>query len=681
MYFYPFPSAGTVYTATSGSMPGLEFPESVTGGFMKLRFTLFFLILFMLSSSVSPYTVRTEMVAMRDSVKLATDIYQPVTSAPPWPVILLRTPYKRSSAMDPVVALFVCNFMHYTLVVQNTRGRFESEGIDSLYFSDGWGPVRDGYDTVQWLESQAWCNGKIGSWGASALGMTQYFMAGSAPPALDCCCVMVAAANLYEDALFYGGVYRESLVDGWLGGNDAEHLIRFFSEHPLYEPMYDRINLLTRLDSVPLPILHVGGWHDIFIQGQINVFEGLQAYGGPGARGEQKLIVGPWIHYMTEEAAGDLKFPDSQSAAWLGIMLDWFDYYLKDGTDPSVAEMPAVQYYLMGDPDLSDGPGNRWISTDVWPPEYQTVPLYLHRDGLLSVRMPEETAPADSFTFDPADPVRTNGGRNLNIPAGSKDQRESETRSDVLVYTTPPLEDSVIVTGPVTVTLYASSDAVDTDFSAKLCDVYPDGRSMLVADGILRARHRFSLTDENFLEPGDITSFEIDLWSTAVAFAPDHCIRVDISSSNYPRFSVNPNTGEPFRQETELKIANQIIYHNAAFPSSLNLPVISGLESRIQAKTPVQPRTVRMGQNYPNPFNSQTWIPVRIPDGRTPCRLKVTDILGRSVYAWDLSGMTGDIRILWHGKNQQGECVPTGVYVLQLTGENVKLIRKLVFMQ
>ncbi|MBN1781570.1 CocE/NonD family hydrolase [bacterium] len=641
---------------------------------------LFLLLFFALFSPVMAYTVRSEMVPMRDNIRLATDIYQPVTSKPPWPVILLRTPYNKSSAMDPTVALLVCNFMHYAIVVQNTRGRYQSEGIDSLYFSDGWGVIQDGFDTVSWLETQSWCNGRIGTWGASALGITQYLLAGSAPPGLDCCVVMVAASNLYEDALFYDGVYRESMVDGWLGGNQAGHLIDFFSEHPMYEPMYDRLNLMTRLNAVQVPVLHVGGWHDIFIQGQINAFQGLQEQGGAGARGRQKIVIGPWEHDIAKDTCGELRFPNSSSLSWLGVMLDWFDFYLKD-TDEPQPDMPAVRYYLMGDADSPGGPGNRWIQSDTWPP-YTSVPFYFHSEGLLSLAIPPEQDSPDAFVFDPEDPVPTAGGRNLNIPAGSRDQRSVEEREDVLVYTTEPLMDSLVITGPVYVTLFACSDATDTDFTAKLCDVYPDGRSMLVADGAVRARHRNSLSEENFLNPGEIAEFTIDLWSTALAFAPGHCIRVDISSSNSPRFAVNPNTGEPFRKETSSRIANQTVFHDAGMASALMLPVVGTVPACVEITgTSAMPGCAALLPCSPNPFNGTTAISVRIPAAVNRTRLHIVDIRGRLVKSWHLSDRTGEVRLLWNGEDNEGREVPSGVYIVCLPDELKQRTQKVILLQ
>ena len=628
------------------------------------------------------FTVKTEMVCMRDSVCLATDIYQPVTSKSPWPVILMRTPYNRASAMNPTLAFVVCDLMHYAVVIQNTRGRYGSEGIDSLYFSDGWGKNRDGYDTVEWIASRAWSNGKIGTWGASALGMTQYLLAGAAPPSLDCCVVMVAASNFYEDALFFGGVYREAMVDGWLNGNNASHLVDFFSGHALYEPLYDHLNLLTRLDSVRVPILHIGGWHDIFVQGQINAFTGLQEAGGPGACGSQKLIIGPWVHGMTNEQTGDLSFPNSNAYESLLEMLDWFDFYLKGNTE-NLNEMPAVRYYLMGDPDLPDSPGNRWISAPAWPPEYTTVPLYFRAGERLSFDPPGDEEGSGSFLFDPEDPVPTIGGRNLNIPAGAMDQREAESRSDVLIYTSDFIRDSLVITGPVSVTLFASTDALDTDFTAKLCDVYPDGRSMLVADGIIRARFRETVREERFIIPGEIYEYQIDLWSTALAFAPEHRIRVSVSSSNSPRFAVNTNTGEPFRKETGHVIAQQTIFYSDRFPSALNLPVVSGYDpgTGICHNTLPVSRSFELAQNYPNPFNGSTRIPLRLQAGAGAARLVITDLKGRKIRSWNLTRQQGEIEVIWEGDNENGSRCPSGVYMVRLIHGASVLMRKMILLQ
>lgn len=635
---------------------------------------LLFLIFFF-SPDIHAFDKKTLMVPMRDGIRLATDLYRPYIGIGPWPTILIRTPYGKQKAMNDVIAAFLTDFYRYALVIQDTRGRFDSEGLDSLYFADGWGRKQDGYDTVEWIAQQTWSNQKVGTWGASALGITQYLLAGAAPPHLTCCLVMVAASNLYEDAIFYGGAYRRSLVDGWLQGHGSEHLIDFFVQHPNYEPVYDTVNLTTRYDSVNVPILHIGGWHDIFIQGQINAFCGIQDRGRPNAKGNQKLLIGPWVHDITSSTCGELSFPDAGILDLITQTVNWFDYWLK-GEDNGIAQSPTVRYYLMGDADQADSPGNQWVERDDWPPPSTPTPFYLRQGGVLTTVAPTASEIPDEFDYDPDDAVPTIGGRNLNIPAGSYDQRSVESRPDVLVYTTDSLTDSLTVVGGITVTLWASSDALDTDFTAKLCDVYPDGRSMLVADGIVQARHRNSISTEELLTPGQIYEFTIDLWSTAIVFAPGHCIRLSISSSNFARFEKNPNTGEPFRQNTTSLIAHQTIFHDPDRPSDLILPVVSASGTRVASAESTAPVRPILEQNVPNPFNDETLISIHFPTppnanliNQRKARLEIFDLRGRCLKHWTLSPQPGDrITLRWRGDDQGGRSLPSGIYLCRFTG-------------
>lgn len=648
--------------------------------FLVFLFTLF-------HAALHAFQKQTLMVPMRDGIRLATDVYRPSLGDGPWPTILIRTPYGKQSAMDDWIALFLTDIYKYSLVVQDTRGRYASEGADSMFFHDGWGRLRDGYDTVEWIAEQSWCSGKIGTWGASALGITQYLLAGAAPPHLTCSFVMVAASNLYEDALFYGGEYRRSLVDQWLEKNGSGHLVDFFEQHPNYEPLYDVVNLSTRYDSVDVPIFHVGGWHDIFVQGQINAFCGIQQNGGPNAAGYQKLLIGPWVHDPTS-ACGELTFPDAGVDDYLNEMVQWFDYWLK-GINNGIDQFPDVTYYLMGDADRTDGHGNRWVEREDWPPPTSPVKFYLGQDGLLGRQTPSDYEPADEYTYDPDDPVPTVGGRNLNIPAGSYDQRSVESRPDVLVYTTDPLLDPLTVVGRVTVTLWASSDAVDTDFTAKLCDVYPDGRSMLVADGIVQARHRDTVWEEEFLAPGQIYEFTIDLWSTAIVFEPEHRIRLSISSSNFERFETNPNTGEPFRQNTGSIPAHQVVYHDPDHLSALVLPVVDTTGTLVAASESSVPQRPVLEQNYPNPFNDETMISLRFPDffdgkrvSSQSVRLSIFDLLGRRVRSWELAPRPGErIVYRWSGDDENGVHLPSGIYVCRLMYGSRVETRKITLMK
>ncbi len=648
------------------------------------------LLIFFLSSrhAISAFHKEMVMVPMSDGIRLATDIYRPTTEDGPWPTVLVRTPYDREYAVNDLLVGTLTDLRHYTLVIQNTRGRFDSEGVDSLYFSDGWGRIRDGYDTVEWIARQSWSNGKIGGWGASGPGIAQYLLAGAAPPHLLCSLIMVAASNLYEDALFYGGAYRRSLVDNWLQDNDSGQFIDYFVQNPNYGNIYDIVNLATRYDSVKIPIYHVGGWQDIFIQGQINAFTGIQEHGGPGAAGYQRLLIGPWVHNLFSTNSGELTFPNASILPMINGMIDWFDYWLKDENRTN-NERPRVRYYLMGDADQADGPGNRWVEREDWPPSSTPSLYYLHEGGLLSPELPIESELPEAFDYNPENPVPTVGGRNLSLPAGSFDQRSVESRPDVLVYTSDPLLDSLMVVGRVTVTLWASSDGPDTDFTAKLCDVYPDGRSMLVADGIVQARHRHSIRSEEFLVPGEIVEFSIDLWSTAIVFAPGHCIRICISSSNYERFENNPNTGEPFRQHTTSRIAHQTVYHDAEHPSAIVLPVVTPESSEIAVNEYSGPGYPILEQNFPNPFNHSTRIQLRIPESPNgqwhsggEARLEILDIRGRCMIFWEISPQSDNlVTIHWSGDDIHGRPLPSGIYMSRFTTRYIIETRKMTLLR
>lgn len=648
--------------------------------FKVARKSLFFLF-FLVSNFTHglAYQKTTTMIPMRDGIRLATDIYLPSVRKNPIPCILVRTPYGKSHALDEWLMFILVDLLQYAITIQDMRGRYASEGIDSLYFSDGWGRIRDGYDTIEWLAQQSWCNGKIGMFGASAMGITQYLTAGANPPHLRCCVVMVAASNLYEDAIFYGGEYQKALVNGWLKDVGREDLIPFFFTHHDYSPVYDPVNLSTRWDSVNVPILHIGGWYDIFTQSILNAFMGIQDKGGPLAKGKQKLIMGPWVHDISRTSCGELVFPNSDSMEFLDEIITWMEEHLK-GISPE-KPLPTVQYYLMGDPEMENSPGNRWIESASWPLPTTPVSMYLREGGALSFEHPAHTELPDHFDFDPNDPVPTIGGRNLNLPAGAFDQRTVENRPDVLVYTSAPLTDSILVVGRIQVKLWASSDGWDTDFTAKLCDVYPSGKSMLITDGIIQARHQNSLEKEEFLVPNEPTEFCIDLWSTAIAFAPGHQIRVSISSSNYPRFEVNPNTGKSFGDFSEMRIARQTIYHDRLHPSAILLPVTNPPVTFVQKNDSQMPEKLFLGQNYPNPFNNETLIPCRILDtqsahGEVVPKLTIFNTRGEKVKEWLFSNITGSFEIHWNGKDEKGILQPSGVYISQWQYEkNVQSIK------
>ncbi len=508
---------------------------------------------------------QTFMVPMRDGVKLATDVYLPKGEGP-WPVLLTRTPYNKNAAAG-LSAGFTRR--DYEFVAQDVRGRFASEGDDFLVFSHGaWGEHQDGYDTVEWIARQAWCDGKVGTVGSSAGGIVQNMMAPSRPPHLICQWVHVACSSMYHQAMYQGGVFRKSMVGGWLNQNRfAPENLKIVRAHPEFDTLWQQFDAELAASRVNSPAMFVGGWYDIFSQGTINSFVTIQNEGDRGARGKCKLVMGPWAHGLVT----DLKYPNAgtpeAASHW-----NWFESWLKNGGKGS-GQIPTIHYYVMGDPTDRDAPGNEWRTAEAWPIPTRQTPFYFYGGGKLAMNPPKQEGSSRSYRYDPSKPVPTVGGANLLIPLGPKDQRDVENRPDVLLFTSDVLDEPLEVTGRVKTILWASSSAPDTDFTAKLTDVYPDGRSMLVLDGILRARYRNGFEKGELMRPGEVYRFEIDLWSTSLVFNRGHRIRVALSSSNAPRFEPNPNTGDHSGHNDKTAIATNTVYFDAARPSHILLPI------------------------------------------------------------------------------------------------------------
>ncbi len=510
----------------------------------------------------------THMVPMRDGVKLATDVHLPKGEGP-WPVLLTRTPYDKNG-----LASLARGFTSkgYVLVAQDMRGRFASEGEDWLVFShDGWGKHQDGYDTVEWIAGQKWSNGKIGTFGGSAGGIVQNMMAPSRPPHLTCQGVHVAFSSMYHQAVYQGGAFKKGNVERWLKTNRLSgQNLRLMRAHPEYDELWEGLDCETVASRVDVPVMFVGGWYDLVCQGTINSFVTIQNQGDRGARGRCKLVMGPWAH----APFADPVYPDSETPPEAD-MWRWFDLWLrKDGK--SAEKVAPVHYYVMGDTTDPQAPGNEWRTARAWPISAKLAPFYFHSDSSLRRKPPEEKEAFRSYDYDPRNPVPTVGGANFFLTLGPKDQREVESRPDVFLFTTEPLPEPLEVTGRIKVILWASSSAPDTDFTAKLTDVYPDGRSMLVLDGILRARYRNGFEKSELMKPGTSYKFEIDLWSTSIIFNRGHRIRIAISSSNSPRFEPNPNTGEHSGDGKESAVAKNTIYLDSTRPSHILLPVPEG---------------------------------------------------------------------------------------------------------
>lgn len=518
----------------------------------------------------------SEMVAMRDGIKLATDVYLPEGKGP-WPVILMRTPYNKT-AMGAQNKQWTSS--GYTFVVQDCRGKFKSEGKYLPFMGDH----NDGYDTVEWAAKQSWANGKVGMIGASAMGITANQASILAPPHLVAMYVMVAPASAYQHAIYTGGVFRKEMNEQWLKGQNALDVLAVTFQHYKDDGYLHIREGRLHWENVQVPVYNWGGWYDIFGQGNIDNFVGLQNHGGGMALGNQKLVMGPWAHGQLDE----VKYPANSGADLMRSMqnqaepLRWFDFWMK-GASNGIMDEPPVKYYVMGDVTDPKAPGNEWRTATSWPVPAKITSYFLQPSGRLSDQIVVEAKSSDAYQYDPKNPVPTIGGALLFGKKGPLDQRPIGERKDVLKFMTAPLETPLEVTGKVMVELWAESDCPDTDWMAKLVDVYPDGAERLVLDSALRARFREGFDKEVFMKKGEVYKFKIDLWSTSLIFNKGHRIAVHISSSNDPKFDPNPNTGKPMRADNETRVATNTIHHSRAYPSRILLPVVKNYDGKKMA--------------------------------------------------------------------------------------------------
>jgi putative CocE/NonD family hydrolase len=562
---------------------------------------------------------RNVAMQTRDGVTLRADIYRPSAEGN-YPVLLTRTPYNKDNS-----AVFARKAVarDYMVVAQDVRGRVASEGE--------WYPFKheseDGYDAVEWVAALPHSNGKVGMFSGSYVGATQLLAAISRPPHLAGICPVVTASNYHENWTYQGGAFEQWFNESWTASLAADSFNRavrqnlnalvgstilplsqfpifniklapdgagltrtlapYFQDwldHPTYDSYWKQWSIEENYDKIQVPALTITAWYDIFQDGSLRNYMGMKDHAGTeAARKGQRLVVAIGGHSGNGRTIGAVDFgPAAEEFNQDSVTLDWYDYLFL-GKQNQFATGKPVKIFVMGE--------NTWRDEDAWPLERAKPTRYfLYSKGGANTAsgngrlvtepdsFPIRTEAPDTFTYDPANPVPTVGGPlccdAIHLAPGPRDQKEVESRPDVLVYSTPPLESDTEVTGPVTLDLFAKSSAVDTDFTAKLVDVWPNGFAQNLTEGILRASYRESTTAAKPIVPGKVYEYKIDLWSTSNVFLKGHQIRLEISSSNFPRFDRNLNTGKPASTSAIFVKATNKILHDPAHPSALILPVV-----------------------------------------------------------------------------------------------------------
>jgi uncharacterized protein len=539
-------------------------------------------------------------VPMRDGVLLRADVYRPDSGAPV-PAIVNRTPYDRSSPLIQLAAIEPERVVEagFALVCQDVRGRFASEGEFYTFFSD----VEDTYDTVEWAAAQPWCDGEVGMAGRSYAAAVQWLGAAQRPPHLKAISPIVTGSDFYNGWIYDGGAFQFgfNVFWIWLMSNPRainkledvyKHLplrtlpipdlawARLYAHwlaHSTDDHYWRSLSINRRYDRIDVPAFIIGGWYDVFIRGTLENYIGLRARSDSGAPSRApRLLVGPWAHGSTygpyPDHSFDLFAPDDAIDV-PELQLRFFARHLRAEANGLDEEQP-VRIFVMGE--------NRWRGEDDWPLARASETKWYLRENRELAREPPGDERPDEFVYDPNDPAPTIGGptslpaRMLKANSGPLDQRRLEARSDVLAYTSAPLDEPLEVTGHLAVILHAATSARDTDFVAKLVDAWPDGTAIILAEGALRTRFREGFDREILPEPDRSHEYRIDLAATSNVFLPGHRVQVLVTSSSFPRFDRNPNTGNPLGVDgpDDLRPARQTIFHDTERPSHVLLPVI-----------------------------------------------------------------------------------------------------------
>jgi uncharacterized protein len=546
---------------------------------------------------------------MRDGVTLKADIFRPKADGK-YPVLLQRTPYNKAHAADFGMKAAQRG---YVVVVQDTRGRFTSEGDFYTFKNES----KDGYDTVEWVAALPYSNGKVGMFGGSYVGATQMLAAISNPPHLSGIAPMVTASNYHDGWTYQGGAFEQWFDQSWTSGLAEDTLDRavikssnalnwdmklpltaypvlaeadpltlapYYTDwlaHPNYDDYWKNLSIEEHYDQIHVPVLNIAAWYDIFLGGSLRNYMLLKTRGGSdAARKGQRLFVeiGGHAGGSDKRKIGEVDFGEKAPYGYDELLLDWYDYLLQ-GKNNAMASAKPVRFFVMGK--------NEWRDEDDWPlARAKKTNYFLHSggkangaagDGSLEAKTPGRETP-DTFVYDPANPVPTIGGPlccdSKHLEPGPRDQRSLEDRKDILFYSTHALTQDTEVTGPVTLDLFVSTSAVDTDFTAKLVDVWPNGFAQNLTEGILRMRYRNTQEKPEIAKPGEIYHVTVDLWATSNVFLAGHKLRLEVSSSNFPRFDRNLNTGEVQATATKVSTATNTVYHDKEHPSAIVLPFV-----------------------------------------------------------------------------------------------------------
>jgi uncharacterized protein len=563
---------------------------------------------------------RSAKIQMRDGVTLRADIYRP-TAEGKFPVLLQRTPYNKDNEVDFGIKAAARG---YVVVVEDVRGRYASEGEWYVFKNE----PNDGYDTIEWVAALPYSNGKVGMFGGSYVGATQMLAAIAHPPHLAGICPVVTASNYHENWTYQGGAFEQWFDESWTSGlsqntyeravsRDTNALVGMWTlpltnyplynqdknpdptstaalapyfldwlAHPSYDDYWKALSIEEHFGDIKIPALHIAAWYDLFLGGSLRNYEGIRERGGSDeARNGQQLMVMVGGHSGSGRKIGDVDFGPELDRPEDDVTLLWYDYLFK-GEKNEFASGKPVKIFVMGT--------NHWRDEEAWPlARAKNTKYFLHSggkanslrgNGSLSTAVPAKEA-ADQYVYDPGNPVPTIGGPlccdGTHLPPGPRDQRAVEGRDDVLVYSTAPMTEDTEISGPVSLELYTKSSAVDTDFTAKLVDVWPDGFAQNLTEGILRARYRDSRETPTLLNPGQVYKLTIDVWATSNVFKKGHQLRLEISSSNFPRFDRNLNTGatrylkdSDGKSEQHFMSATNMVLHDAEHPSALTMPVV-----------------------------------------------------------------------------------------------------------